>query len=108
MTFKKYDNMPTLSGTMAQLKTEGYTEDFNLDAECIHCQNGRFKLSPSDFHIDKYFRFEGESDPSDAAILYAISSDKYDLKGILVNGYGIYSEPLTDEMLVKLHKNLSN
>lgn len=105
MTFKKYDKAPTLSGTMARLKTEGYTEDFNLDAECIHCQNGQFKLSPSDFRIDKYFRFEGESDPADAAILYAISSEKHNLKGVLVNGYGVYSEPLTDEMLTKLNTN---
>lgn len=105
MTFKKYDNAPTLSGTMTRLKEEGYTEDFNMDAECIHCQNGLFKLRPSDFQIDKYFRFEGESDPGDSAILYAISSEKHGLKGVLVNGYGIYSEPLTNEMLEKLSTN---
>jgi uncharacterized Fe-S cluster protein YjdI len=105
MTFEKYENAPTLSVTMAKLKAEGYTEDFNLDAECIHCQNGLFKLYPSDFKIDKYFRFEGESDPGDASILYAISSKKHGLKGVLVNGYGIYSEPLTNEMLEKLNTN---
>lgn len=102
MIFKKHENAPTLSGVMQRLKTEGYTEDFNLDAECIHCKNGLFKLYPSDFQIDKHFRFEGESDPGDAAILYAISSEKYGVKGVLVNGYGIYSEPLTDKMLAKL------
>ena len=35
-------------------------------------------------------------------ILYDISSDPYNSKGVLVNAYGIYSEPLTDEMLEKL------
>jgi hypothetical protein len=40
--------------------------------------------------------------PSDQSILYAISSDKYQLKGVLVNAYGIYSDPVTDEMLEKL------
>ena len=53
-------------------------------------------------NVDKYFRFEGASNPSDSAILYAISSDSKNLKGVLVNAYGIYSEPLTDEMLEKL------
>ncbi|HTO36757.1 MAG TPA: hypothetical protein VLZ72_10990 [Flavobacterium sp.] len=90
---------------MAKLKADGYTEDFNLDAECIHCQNVLFKLYPSDFKIDKYFRFEGESDPRDASVLYAISSEKHGLKGLLVNGYGIYSESLTNEMLEKLNTN---
>jgi hypothetical protein len=52
--------------------------------------------------VDEYFRFEGASNPSDSAILYAISSDSKNLKGLLVNAYGIYSEPVTDEMMEKL------
>jgi len=36
-------------------------------------------------------------------ILYAISSDKHKLKGVLVNAYGIYSDTVTDEMLDKLN-----
>lgn len=92
----------TLSETMNQLRKEGYTEDFNLMQDCLECRNGRFKVFANEFKVDKYFRFEGESNPSDAAILYAISSDNYNLKGVLVNAYGIYSEPVTDEMLEKL------
>ena len=102
MAFEKFNNSPTLSGTIDQLKAEGYTEDFNLVADCVYCRNGAIKIFPSEFQIDKFFRFEGESDPGDAAILYAISSEKYNLKGVLVNGYGIYSEQLTDEMVAKL------
>jgi hypothetical protein len=36
------------------------------------------------------------------AILYAISSDRYGLKGLLVNGYGICCDAVTEEMLQKL------
>ena len=92
----------TLSETMNDLRKQGYTEDFNLRQNCLECHNGEYKIFADDFKIDKYFRFEGESNPSDASILYAISSDRHQLKGILVNAYGIYSEPLTDEMLRKL------
>ena len=87
---------------MNQLRKEGYVEDFNLRQNCIECREGKFRLFSDDFKIDKFYRFEGETNPSDESILYAISSDKYDLKGVLVNGYGIYSEPVTDEMLAKL------
>lgn len=93
----------TLSETINELRKEGYVEDFNLQQNCLECRNGRFKVFADDFIIDKFYRFEGESNPSDAAILYAISSDRHQLKGVLVNAYGIYSEPVTDEMLQKLN-----
>jgi hypothetical protein len=77
-------------------------EDFNLQQNCLECRNGQFKVFTDEFKVDKFFRFEGESDPSDAAILYAISSEAHDVKGVLVNAYGIYSEAVTDDMLRKL------
>lgn len=92
----------TLVETMNELRRQGYTEDFNLQQNCLECRNGQFKIFTDEFKIDQFFRFEGASDPSDAAILYAISSDVHNLKGVLVNGYGIYSETVTDEMLKKL------
>ena len=87
---------------MNDLRKEGYTEDFNLQQNCIECRNGQFRILARDFKVDKFFRFEGASNPSDSSILYAISSDSHNLKGVLVNGYGIYSEPVTDELLEKL------
>ena len=93
----------TLSETMSELRKEGYIEDFNLQQNCLECRDGQFKVFTDEFVIDKFFRFEGESNPSDQAILYAISSDKHNVKGVLVNGYGIYSEEITDEMLQKLN-----
>ena len=95
-------NTVTLSEILNELKSRGYTEDFNLMEDCIDCQSHNLKITPEDFHIDKYYRFEGQSDPGDAAVLYAISSDKHNIKGVLVNGYGVYSDSLTDEMLEKL------
>lgn len=92
----------TLSETMNELRKEGYTEDFNLEQNCLECRNGEFKVFADEFKVDKFFRFEGASNPSDSAILYAISSDTKNVKGVLVNAYGIYSEPVTDEMLEKL------
>ena len=92
----------TLTETLNELRKEGYVEDFNLQQNCLECRNGDFKVFTDEFKIDKFFRFEGESNPSDSAILYAISSDVHNLKGVLVNAYGVYSEPVTDEMLDKL------
>jgi len=79
----------TLSGQITILRAEGYTEDFNLMEDSLECRDGDYKLLHDQFNVDEVFRFEGDSDPADEAILYAISSEHYPLKGILVNGYGI-------------------
>lgn len=99
MTMESYD---TLVEGINELKKQGYTEDFNLKQNCIECRNGEYKIFHNEFEIDKFFRFEGDSNPDDSSILYAISSEKYKLKGILVNAYSIYSGDITDEMLNKL------
>ena len=92
----------TLSGTMEQLRKEGYTEDFNLQQNCLECRERGYQLFADEFKVDRFYRFEGESNPSDSAILYAISSDKHQVKGVLVNAYGIYSETVADEIMEKL------
>ena len=97
--------MTTLSEVMNELRKRGYTEDFNLRDDSIYCRNGACVLYPDDFLIDRYYRFEGPSDPADQAILYAISSEKFGMKGVLVNGYGTSSNPLTDAMVKKLSTN---
>lgn len=94
--------MASLSEILDRLKAKGYTEDFNLKPDSIGHSQGNLRLSPADFNIDEFFRFEGSSDPGDGAIVYAISSEKHGLKGVLVNGYGVYADPLTNEMLEKL------
>jgi hypothetical protein len=43
------------------------------------------------------------SDPGDEEILFAISSGKYKLKGLLVNAYGLYADTLTLAMEQKLN-----
>ncbi|MEJ7736935.1 MAG: phosphoribosylpyrophosphate synthetase [Chitinophagaceae bacterium] len=70
----------TLSQTINGLKEEGYDLDFNIQQECIVCHQTHTVLSPDDFEIDRAYSFEGESDPDDEAVLYAISSVKYNVR----------------------------
>jgi peptidoglycan hydrolase-like protein with peptidoglycan-binding domain len=94
----------TVTQAVSELKQRGYTLDFNLKASTVECEGQQ--LNPKDFEITEFYRFEGNSDPSDEAIVYAIESST-GLKGILVNAFGVYSETLSDEMIKKLsfHKN---
>lgn len=92
----------TLSETINRLKKEGYALDFNIRQEYIIGDETNAVLSPDDFEIDKVYRFEGVSNPDDQAILYAISSPRFNLKGVLVNGYGISSDADTDTLIANL------
>ena len=98
----------TLSETINGLKKDGYSLDFNVQQERIVCHQANTVLSPEDFEIDKVYRFEGASNPEDQSVLYAISSAKFDVKGVLVNGYGISADAVTDAIIAKLKTHPDN
>ena len=102
------ESFGTLSETINALIQLGYIHDFNIQEECIVCHQVNAKLAPEDFQIDKVYRFEGESNPDDQAILYVISSRRHHLKGTLVNGYGISSDKATSKIieLLETHSGL--
>ena len=80
--------MDTLSQRIEQLRKEGYTTDFNLEDEKISNNTNSIIYGVDQLDIDKVYRFEGTSNPDDNCILYAISADD-DIKGVLVDGYGV-------------------
>lgn len=91
--------MTTLTEILEKLKEEGYTTDFNLKHNCLECAENSLQVHPEDFVVDRIFRFEGDSNPDDEAIVYAISSEKHGLKGTLVNSYGTYADDITEELV---------
>ena len=80
----------TVAEAVNGLKQRGFTIDFDLEG-----------LKPADFAITESYRFEGESDPADEAVVYAIESVKGE-KGVLVTGFGITAEGMAEEMVEKL------
>lgn len=89
----------TVTAAVEGLKKRGYTMDFNLSENCLVCHEDKFNIN--DFEIVEFYRFEGNTDPADEAVVYAIESNKGQ-KGILVTGYGPTAEPVSAEMLKKL------
>ena len=92
----------TLSEAVEGLKAQGYTEDFTLKEDCIHCSSIDSDIAPEFFTVDQMYRFEGMSDPADSSVIYAITAEANGLKGILIDAFGTYSSPLKAEMIEKL------
>jgi hypothetical protein len=90
----------TVSEALTGLKRRGFDLDFNLHENCLICHDEKFDVN--DFEIMETHRFEGDTDPSDEAIVYAIES-KNGKKGVLVNGYGISADTMGSEIVKKLN-----
>ena len=98
-------NYSSLLEAINDLRKRGYTEDFKLQWKGLDCSNGQCDILYDEFTIDEYHRFEENTDPEEQSIIYAISSDKYKLKGILINSYGLYADAITNEMIAKMAIN---
>ncbi|MCF3110544.1 phosphoribosylpyrophosphate synthetase [Niabella sp. CC-SYL272] len=80
----------TLSEAVDDLIRRGYTEDFLAmeEKDCLYCNQHSLELSPEEFEIDEVYRFEGMTDPADESIVFAISSQKHQIKGTVINSFG--------------------
>jgi hypothetical protein len=93
----------TVSAAVSGLKDRGYNTDFSFEGNCL--SDDRHKYHPEDFEIGEVYRFEGNSDPADEAVVYAIEG-RNGQKGMLVTGFGPTSETMTPEMAKKLSMHL--
>lgn len=91
----------TLVEALDDLRSRGFTNDFDLKINYVECARLQIQLHPDDFEIAEVHRFEGETNPDDSAVVYAIEG-KDGLKGVLVDAYGVYANPLSAELLAKL------
>jgi hypothetical protein len=97
---KQQFHYATVTEAIGQLKKQGFTLDFNLTADQLKA--GEELYPAADFEIVDLYRYEGASDPGDEATVYALAS-RSGLKGILVSGYGISTDEVSEETLKQLH-----
>ena len=79
--------MSTLVSCSNHLLQEGFTENFKPKNAGLEAPSTGKVYIPSDVKIVNFYRFEGESDPADNSILYAIEAND-GTKGLLVDAYG--------------------
>lgn len=84
--------MKTVTEIIEALKGEGYIYEFCIKEGGLKCNSNDSNYEPGDLIIEKTERYEGDSDPSDNAIIYALTA-KDGSKGTLIDSYGVYSDP---------------
>lgn len=96
---RSYD---TVTEAINDLKARGFTNDFNVSFDKLICSENKICLDPDQFEIVEIYRFEGETNPSDEEVVYAIESKDGKDKGVLVSAYGLYADAVSDELMKKL------
>lgn len=98
-----HDSMKTLSSCTRKLSSEGYVTQFKAHRNGIESLETHEIFGPSDVKITNFYRFEGESDPSDNAILYAIETNSGE-KGTLTVAYGVYTDLKVSEFVKQVEE----
>ncbi len=95
----------TVVAAINGLKERGYGLDFNLAFDKLICVQTDHCLNPSEFEITEVHRFEGDTNPSDEDVVYAVTSKDGMMKGVVTSAFGTYADPISTEMIKKLAMN---
>ncbi|MGE9314375.1 hypothetical protein ACLOAU_22150 [Niabella sp. CJ426] len=92
------EKMATLSDLVNKAGKKGYGANFNVNPNGMLWDSKDQYYEPAEVSIDDFYRFEGESDPADSAILYLISTTDGN-KGTLIDAYGVYDDANSSEFI---------
>ena len=84
------------------MKERGYTTNFNIAFDKLICSEKKHVLNPDEFEITEVYRFEGDTNPGDEDVVYAVESKKGDIKGVFSGAFGLYADSVSTDMLRKL------
>jgi len=83
--------MNTLTSCVNKVVKDGYTDNFKVTEQGLYASSNEKTYSPDQISVINFYRFEGQSDPGDNAIMYVIETSD-GLKGTLIDAYGAYSD----------------
>lgn len=99
-------NMESLVSVLSSLTVSEFVTQFKVTKQGLVSMTTQKTFQPAEIEILHFYRFEGESNPSDNAILYAIETNDGE-KGTIIDAYGIYNDLLITnfmKLVDKIHK----
>lgn len=92
----------TLVEALDALAVEGYTGNFTIDGDGIHCPNCHRAHGADRGLVERVYRFEGASDPDDESIVLGLRCPECGALGSFASGYGPSADPVIVDQLVML------
>ena len=85
--------METLSEALDRLEQRGFGKSFIARAKGQLEVRGWPPIDPEDLVLEETVRFEGQSDPDDEMVLFALRTEDWSLRGTFLANYGPKMEP---------------
>jgi hypothetical protein len=99
----KLGTMDTLSEAIAALEAAGFGDAFRAEAGGLRALAAGRSFAPESLVVEHVRRFEGESDPDDMAVLFALRSEGGDVRGTFTTEYGAkLADPEAAEVMRRL------
>jgi hypothetical protein len=86
--------MDSLSAVLKHLKDVGWDNEFIINEQGVIVLKG-IEYDPNAVDLIDTFRFEGDSDPAEQAIVYVIKTND-GVIGYSIDSYGVYSNHAND------------
>ena len=97
------DPMATPSEAIARLQANGYTGNwFATDDAKLRCSESGEDADPAEVTIEHTLRFEGQSDPDDETIVFALS-EPGGRKGVYSAPYGAAMPAADAAVIARMH-----
>lgn len=90
--------MKTLSEMMQKFRDKHFIHDFEIKDNLLICKETNESFDAEDLIVERTYRYEGDSNPDDMSILYAITAIS-GTQGILLDAYGTYANPRISEFI---------
>lgn len=97
----------TMTQLLARLTGRGFTANLGVVGGTMRVLDTQRVLRTEDLVIREVHRFEGESDPDDMAVVYALESTD-GTRGVLVDAFGIYADPEVGALLSTIPDERAN
>jgi hypothetical protein len=99
----KPGTMETISEALARLESAGFRDSFRAERGGLWALAAKRFFAPESLVVEEVRRFEGESDPDDMAVLFALRSEGGDVRGTFTTAYGAkLSDPEAAEVMRRL------
>lgn len=78
---------------IALLEADGYRSDFSFADGTVRCHACGLPHQPTQLVVRHTFRFEGDTDPGDEAIVLGVECPACSVRGIVVSAFGPDASP---------------
>jgi hypothetical protein len=93
--------LSTITEVIEYLRNKDYVNNFEIHDGNLTCKETGESFTPGEMIIDEIHRFEGDSNPDDMSIIYALTAIS-GTRGVIIDAFGTYSDPEISEFIKKV------